>query len=572
MNDPANPVERLTKSLQALEHRVAALEQRANAQPSLAPLSPALSPPHSDHASSLLSPESALLPLFGKAMLAIAGAYLLRAAAASSVIPQGVVVALAIAYAFAWMIPAARTRAQTRIPSLIWAGTSALIFLPMIWELTLRFRVLPDTLAASVLALYAVTAAILGWNRHFAEMAWVAEGSASIATLALAIATHDLIPFIAALLVLSAVGELAAARRRKLRVRPLLAAVADVAIFALIWIYSGPPNSRSVYPVAPPSLLLIAAPLLLCLYASSASTQTILLRRGISVFETTQTLIAGLLTGWSFLAFWSGRAETILGALCLAAALAGYTVSFAWFSRVRAQRNFHVYATGSLALLLAGCILSLPGPALEISLGAFAVGAAFTALRSRHRSLQFHALAALAALAAVAGLLPWGAMALAGPLPGAPGGVIFLAAASACLCSIAFLQAPSDLWWNHLLVLAGAALGLFVAAALMVWESLWGVSHLPVASFTPGPEHVAVVRTIAACALALGLAWSGSKWQRKELAWLAWAALALVAVKLLFEDLRHGHLAFTATSIFLYAITLLLVPRLIRPRIQAESR
>ncbi|HLJ77076.1 MAG TPA: hypothetical protein VKT75_06670, partial [Acidobacteriaceae bacterium] len=52
--------------------------------------------------------------------------------------------------------------------------------------------------------------------------------------------------------------------------------------------------------------------------------------------------------------------------------------------------------------------------------------------------------------------------------------------------------------------------------------------------------------------------------QRSELAMLAWVALVFVAFKLLFEDLRHGHLGFTAASIFLFAITLLLVPRLVR--------
>ena len=45
---------------------------------------------------------------------------------------------------------------------------------------------------------------------------------------------------------------------------------------------------------------------------------------------------------------------------------------------------------------------------------------------------------------------------------------------------------------------------------------------------------------------------------------LAYVALAFVAVKLLFEDLRHGHMAFIAGSIFLFAVTLIAVPRLVR--------
>jgi hypothetical protein len=82
-------------------------------------------------------------------------------------------------------------------------------------------------------------------------------------------------------------------------------------------------------------------------------------------------------------------------------------------------------------------------------------------------------------------------------------------------------------------------------------------------SITPGALHVAVIRTLAACALALALA-SSARWHRIELVWLAYATLALVAAKLLFEDLRQGHPEFIAASIFLYAVTLILVPRLAR--------
>ena len=66
------------------------------------------------------------------------------------------------------------------------------------------------------------------------------------------------------------------------------------------------------------------------------------------------------------------------------------------------------------------------------------------------------------------------------------------------------------------------------------------------------------------CSLALGLAYAGARWHRVELTRIAYAALALLAAKLLFEDLRHGHLEFIAGSIFLFAVTLITVPRLAR--------
>ena len=45
----------------------------------------------------------------------------------------------------------------------------------------------------------------------------------------------------------------------------------------------------------------------------------------------------------------------------------------------------------------------------------------------------------------------------------------------------------------------------------------------------------------------------------------------LVAVKLIFEDLRQGHLGFVAASIFLFAITLIAVPRIARMGEKAQS-
>jgi hypothetical protein len=63
---------------------------------------------------------------------------------------------------------------------------------------------------------------------------------------------------------------------------------------------------------------------------------------------------------------------------------------------------------------------------------------------------------------------------------------------------------------------------------------------------------------------ALALAYSGAHWRRMELTRIGYATLVLAAAKLVLEDLRHGHLEFIAASIFLFAVTLMAVPRLAR--------
>jgi hypothetical protein len=91
-----------------------------------------------------------------------------------------------------------------------------------------------------------------------------------------------------------------------------------------------------------------------------------------------------------------------------------------------------------------------------------------------------------------------------------------------------------------------------------------GLVALVALSMIPEAHHVAFIRTLTVCAAAIALAFSGWHWRRKELTRIGYAALALLAVKLVVEDLRHGHMAFIAASIFIFAITLLVVPRVAR--------
>jgi predicted tellurium resistance membrane protein TerC len=77
----------------------------------------------------------------------------------------------------------------------------------------------------------------------------------------------------------------------------------------------------------------------------------------------------------------------------------------------------------------------------------------------------------------------------------------------------------------------------------------------------PAAHHLAFIRTLTLCAVALALAFSGAHWRRLELTRLGFAVLVLLAVKLVAEDLRHGHLGYTAASICLVAFTLIAVPR-----------
>lgn len=568
MNDLSDAVERLTEGMKALERRVSALETSGHAVPAvtartvLSPLAASAPEP--------LSPAggNGIFAILGKAMLGIAGAYLLRAGVQSGSLPRWPIIAVSIAYALVWLIPATRVPGKAWFASAAWVGTSALILIPMLWELTLRFRLLSTTITAGILIAFVVVGWSLAWKRHFAVVGGMTVAAASLAGLVLAVSSRDLIPFLFALFVMAIMGEIAAARHRTLRVRPVVAAAVDVAVFGLIWVYSGPAGARTNYPAIATPLLLLVAPSLLCIYGASAAEQTLLLRRRISFFETAQTLVAALLTVWTILAFWPGHGPVVLGVLCLVASAAGYVVAFVWFDRLHARRNYHVYATGSVALLLAGCFLSLPRGWLPLCTGLAAVAFVALAGRTAHDTLQFHGAALLAAAAFSSDLFAYIGRATAGAAPAAPGWIVSLVCVSAILCYAVVLGPALDASWDRMLGLLFAGVALGASVALLVWILV----RITTAGVIPGVEHIAVIRTLVGCAAALALAWCGARWRRRELVWLAWLVLALTAIKLLFEDLRHGHLGFTAASIFLYAVTLLLIPRLLHTGNKVASR
>ena len=180
-------------------------------------------------------------------MLGIAGAYLLRALAESSSLPKVAVAAIAIAYAMAWLVWASRAKAEEWLAGTVYACTSALILAPMLWELTLRFKVLSASATAAIVCGFVISASAFAWKRGFAPALWVANVTAAMITLPLSIATHQMIPFIAVLLVMVLI-KLSATSQRRSGIRVLAALAADLAICVQLYIYSGAEAARADYP------------------------------------------------------------------------------------------------------------------------------------------------------------------------------------------------------------------------------------------------------------------------------------------------------------------------------------
>jgi hypothetical protein len=568
--DDLDALARLTARVENLEHRISALEHPSATAASLPaePASPAAHQPTAE--ASPFAEAGGVFPVLGKAMLGIAGAYLLRAVAESGSFPKLAVVVLALAYAGMWLVWAARVPAEAHFASTAYATTAALILAPMLWELTLRFEVLPTWATAGVLGAFVVTAYALAWKRCWASVVWVANVAAVLTTLALLIATHDLVPFISALLLMALASEAAAGRNRWLRLRPLVAAAANLAIWILLYIYSRPEGIPSEYKnVAPPVLLALGC-ILFLIYGASTAFRTARLRQRVSVFEIGQTVIAFLLAAFSILRFGASAGapgvRVMLGAFCLLFSAACYAAAYAYFDRFPdrfpEQRNYHVYATWSAALFLAGSFLCLPPLLLALCLSVTAIVATLLGVRASRLTLEFHGLAYLAAAAYASGLLDYAGRALVGTFPAVPGwtSTVWIVAASAVACYAVGGRLRTERWNQRFLQLLSAILAVAAVITFLFSVLVW----LAAVGMTPGASQVAVIRTLITCVVALALAFSGSRWQRSELVWIAYGTLALVTAKLLFEDLQHGHPGSTAVSIFLYAVALILVPRMAR--------
>lgn len=568
MGDFPDALNRLAARLETLEGRVEALEHPYDASAAeLTPASRVLEPSPSlalqagDIVSIVLA--GGVFQVLGKAMLGIAGAYLLRAVAESTSLPKLGVAAIAIAYAMFWLVAATRTPAGAWFESTTYACISALILAPMLWELTLRFNVLPATATAFVLGAFICAATALAWKRNLASVFWVANTTAALIAVALSIATCQVLPFIAVLLLMVLLSECGAELGRGLGVRFLVAAVADLAIWALMFIYSSPQSMRADYPLLGTAALLAPALILFAIYGVSVAVKTVLLGQKITAFETIQTTIAFLLAASSLLYFEPSRGAVVLGVVCLVLSAASYATVFALFDRSPERRNYRVFANWSAALLLAGCALCLPPLWMAGSLGVVAIVAVVLGVRFNRTALQFHGLAYLLAAAIASRLLAYIFSALAGTLPGLPSMSVSLVAACAIPCYAAGLSRRGERWKQQVFPYVSATLAIGAVTALIV-EGLMGLLVPLALSVSPGPHHLAIIRTLTICAVALALAFSGAHWRRMELTRIGYAALVLVAAKLIFEDLRHGHLEFIAASIFLFAVTLIAVPRIAR--------
>lgn len=558
--DASSHLEQLSARVEDLERRLAALENRSEQPRNCeAPDSLAFRVPVSAQPS-YNSSQPNLLSIVGRAVLGIAGAYLLRAAAESGLVPLWIAALVALLYATGWLVWAAWPGAQTQLARTGSAITAALILSPLLWEVTVRFRLFEPPVTAACLFAFALLAITLAWRSNLSGVAWIGTLTAAISALVLMAGTRALLPFACALLAMALVVEFADIRGHWPGLRVIVAIAVDLAALTLVIILGNAAAIPPEYQPVPASILLGLVALLWVIYAMALAIRSLGLRRDISGWDATQFLATGLLGGWTVLRVTRGAGALALGIFCLAIGFALYFAAFGHSALRQNRRNFRFFASCALLFVAAGSFLALPPSLLTIWLCLAAIGATGLGVRTRSPALELHGIVYLSGALAASGLFAYAARALAGAYPPVPGALCLVAAATALLCAGIVSRFPGEHAGERLSRLFPAILAVYSAAGLAVAGLAWVLMR----GTGPSLPQLAVMRTLVTCAAAAVLAFISARWNRVELVWMAYAAAILGSLKLVLEDLRIGSSLTFAGSLLIYGVVLLLLPRMMR--------
>jgi hypothetical protein len=504
-----------------------------------------------------------LLPVIGRALLGLAGAYLLRALTESGTVPARLGIAIGIAYALGWLGLAARRPLEERWSAAIDSLTSVLILSPLLWEATARFHLLSSWTAAAVLLIFAVFGMTISWRKSllivstFATLASLGTGAA------LLLATHDVLPFTFLFLATAAAIETSACLDHYLSERWLGATAADLAVLLATWLVTNERGLPPTYSPIPGAWLVTGQVALLTIYLFSIIVRTLLRGRSLTVFEMVQCAIAfsiGLSGGL--------RTAPVMAGVMVGCAAACYLASFALLERREtSSRNFYAYSTFGIVLALAGSRILLSGATASWIWFALAVALVWTGGSFGRLTLQVHGAIYLLLALATSGALRESA----GVLLGAAGqqserqielwtGLAASAAAYALTMYRRIDGSPSTTLRGCRLAIA--ATFVWLAAAAAAGQLIAG--HRMMFGHGAADAYCATIRTGVLACLALLLAWAGKRWNRSELSLLAYPAMLLGGYRLLAWDIHQGEKVALFLSLLLLGGTLTVLPRLVR--------
>ena len=563
-DETALDIEQLMQRVYALEGRVSALEGRP-AQPTLASMAAAYPPLDRPKAPATwrgfppAETPAGMVPVIGKAVLGIAGAYLLRAIAEAGVVAQIPILVVAVLYAGLWLAWAVRKYPSHRFAGVTYALTSAVILCPLLWESTVRFRVLAPAVASVLLVAFVLAAVTLCWRDNVEIIPFVTAFAAAITALILIAGTRDFMPFVGALLAMALIAEITASRDRQLLMRCIPAIAADFALALLLVVSISPQGIGEGIHAGTPTSIAIACLSLLAIYGGSIGFRSLFRLLHLTIFEIVQACVAFLVGAVAVVLTVHRAGSVMLGGFFLSLSIVCYWGALARFAAGRYTRNRRVSAFWAAALLIAGAFLVLPLNFAIVFLCISAVCASYLYNKTGKFSLGLHATLFLAAALVVSPLPSYVVGALALTVPRSPSLVVWAIVAAAAACyGVGAGRVEEKRRRRVLWVTPALVLGFTVAAVATTIITAWGGRVSSTAS------GLSVIRTVVNCNLAVVLGFLCLRQKRVELGWVAYLAVGFGTLKLLFEDLRFGDALSLVVSLLFYGSVLILLPRLTR--------
>ncbi len=560
-------IEELIRQIQALEARVHTLERKLGVEAVSTATPEGASPP--EEAAPFVE-TARIAPLLGKALLALAGAYLLRALTENQVLPVAVGLALGIVYAGVWLVLAAHAAADDKTTSTVRGLTSVLIVVPLLWEAHMRFHALSPWVTASVLVLFSVFGLAVAWRRNLSTIAWITTMAGLVTASALLVATEDLLPFTWALLGMAVAVEISACLEHWLKERWIGAVAADLAVLLLAIIVTREGGMPESYvPISRGAAMAVQVSLL-AIYLASTFVRTLWRGFTITSFEIVQCVAAFLISTWGAIRVAEGHPVAVM-AVGLLTALGGaicYGVSFAFLEpHHRTDRNFYTYASFGLLLALVGSRLLLSGTPLVLLWSVLGVVSVGIGREAGRMMLKWHGATylGLAMLASgFAGEVFHRFLGEAHSNAGYPGAAAWINV-TAAVAAYALVLRGSSLdrnLWNHKALAAVLAMTAGWSVAGMLAGLM--MPHCAVAAGKAQTDFCPTVLTAILTLSAIGLAWATTRWRHRELAWTAYLFMAVATYKLLAQDFRQGETLVIVLSLALYGGALVLLPRLLQ--------
>lgn len=568
-------IEQLADRLAEVERRLNALEGPAPARPVPTPEPRPASVPAAKQEAR--SPGAEAIPLFGRTLVVLGGAFALRAITEAGILNQTTGAALGIAYAVLWIVLADRAAGKGLWKSATFHGLAAtVIAYPLLWEATVRFGFL--TPPASAVAMTAVTtlAMIVAARRNLRRLAWVVALIAAGTALALAVGTKMLIVFAGFLLLLGFAALWLGYLRDWHDLGWAMAGLVDFCVFGMTAIaLIG--NPEQVERILRPGSLVVLQLSLVVAYFGAFFYRTLSRSEELTIAEIVQGIAAVLIGLGGAIAVTQAMElpGAALGAVSLVTAAGCYAASFAFIDRRLAKRgSFIFYTSFALVFALVGFGWLLHGAVLAV---AFSVAALLTAWLGASRSratLSLHGTVYAVAAAITSGLVVSSVEALTGSSVGSSGGITasgLITLVVLGVCAALPVATHGKTWGRFSRAPKVVLLATFLLGVGGIAVSL-GARLLPAGEGSAAdPGALATLRTGVLALSALMLAWIGRWRAMPEASWLVYAVLAAGGLKLLLEDLRAGRAATLFISLALYGGALILAPRLARRRKAGKS-